>query len=130
MSERWEAGRDLDNAVSRALGLDAIWATCWECRTVHHAAVERCSDCGGDVHYHEPPYSTSIEAAWLVVERMADLGYTTRTTTLSEYNAAHMQPSDRPSGGHYERAETMPLALCRSALAALAASAGGGEEGA
>lgn len=82
---------------------------------------------GKSTRHEIPPFSSDIAAAWNVIERMQELGWWARLTTPFEPG----QPwfcgftplgtsgwNGRPD--HQEGAETMPLAICRCALKALA----------
>ena len=65
-----------------------------------------------------PRYSSSIEAAWIVVEKMREKGHafhfdTTRGFVHATFDACTSH-----------RAETAPLAICRAALAVVRAQKG------
>lgn len=67
-----------------------------------------------------PRFSTDIDAAWAVVERLTQMRYSVRLMTMAEhYNVAHVKLSVMSFGECQAKANTMPEAICRVALAAL-----------
>lgn len=111
------------------------------CRVVFGLKVESVALISGDLAYgvwgqnpRRPaevsaprPYSSDIGDAWRVVERMQELGWWARLTTPFEpgqpwfcgFTPLGMSGwNGRPD--HKAGAETMPLAICRVALKALA----------
>ena len=67
-----------------------------------------------------PHYSSNIEAAWLVVEKISDRFYTSINNDLGIWNVDFW--SDWKEGDddpcHPATGETLPLAICRAALLA------------
>lgn len=123
-----EAGKELDALVAdEVMG----WIEC------NHDGCKP----WGDGKYHDPSnkyrthsfaaFSTSIEAAWLVVEKMQE------TMDVELYRVHNIEAVEGPTawmckfgeliGGTragYGTAPTAPLAICRASLAALAAMEG------
>ena len=64
-----------------------------------------------------PEFSTDIAAAWLVVEKMVADGYEVHIVVSSEENSVAMFPPGKAIG-EYALEKTLPLAICRAALAA------------
>jgi Phage ABA sandwich domain len=66
-----------------------------------------------------PHYSTDIAAAWLLVECLRDEGWLLSITPDEPGGgwAVQYKPKERNLHG-WERADTVPLAICRAALAA------------
>lgn len=138
------AGPELDAEVHRLVfGITDFdshpWHADWV-RLVPFEGVydEQCSRCGarrggswpryesGPCAARVPRYSTDIAAAWKVVECLAEMGQTVNTATMNGYHGAYVQSAFLSSIGKWIEAETMPLAICRAALA-LRRSAGEGE---
>jgi hypothetical protein len=112
----WEAGLDLDAAIARRV----------------FGAPERTPNAWGYLEHGRqhvtkrprplyPPYSTDMAAAWRVVEHFAADGWNIslgKGHGTAEWFANLYHPDDHPND--YEAdADTMPLAICRAALAAL-----------
>jgi len=89
------------------------------------------SDSQGMVNWEEqyelPPYSTDIAAAWAVVEKMEADGWGhdhlrhSAAAEQPEYRFGFMQSGKGIRSRVADEAETMPLAICRAALKAVAA---------
>lgn len=84
------------------------------------------------VRHEIPPFSSNLAAAWKVVERLQELGWHARLLTPFEPGQPYFcgfTPqgttgwNGRPD--HEASAETMPLAICRAALMAVAAGLDG-----
>jgi hypothetical protein len=85
-------------------------------------------------HVTPLPYSTDIDAAWSVVEHMARDGFAfslwrsdgNGSRSLAGFNCPlgpcekHGNPYDNWHGSRDIRADTVPLAICRAALEAVA----------
>jgi len=70
-----------------------------------------------------PAFSTEIEAAWCVVQRLVSLNYVVEINVGQEFGTAVvLAPEDWNHPLMSERADTTPLAICRAALAAMAAA--------
>lgn len=121
------AGRKLDALVAeRVMGLVPCTGDCHangDMRPCH--AQPDSPDQGAETRQ----YSTDIADAWLVVEAMAGRGYWARLTSPFTRGSAYFAgftPHDftgwngRPD--HLGGGDTMPLAICRAALAAVGAA--------
>jgi hypothetical protein len=104
-------GPELDRAVAeRVMGFTPLlhdFGSAWE---------------GDDNEICEsiPPYSTSIAAAWLVVEKMATLGH--RLCLLQVRDRLRWHADFLREREYMGSGQTAPEAICRAALAALGAS--------
>lgn len=121
------AGRELDGLVA-----ERVMGRCphrEQRRYVHQSDTGfECVACGKDVYGREncPAYSTSIEAAWQVVEKLKADGW-----WIAVEHEAPDDPerawgaclSPNPHLPVWEMAETAPLAICRAALMAVEGSA-------
>jgi hypothetical protein len=125
--ETMEAGRELDALVEVTI----FEGTCARCRKTPAKHIEHgvtyCSvDCSNrigdfaldDYHENRARYSTSIEAAWMVVERILVRRYTWQASG----NGGKAECLFMDNGLLIARdiAETLPLAICRAALKAVA----------
>lgn len=111
-----DAGRELDATVAeKVMGLQVM---------IHNpgSGEWRTLYAGGDTPLL-PYYSSDPAAAWSVVERMRELGWYWEIVGRSNepYIGAWFYggPTNPSKGTHDGYADTMPLAVCRAALAAL-----------
>ena len=76
-----------------------------------------CAENGGrtDPHVEIPPFSTDIAAAWMVVERMRELGWFFEVSAECDSQWVAYFDKERYAS---EAADTAPLAICRAALRA------------
>jgi hypothetical protein len=110
------AGDALDRLVAaRVFG--------WVCTG---AAADVWTSPDGLSHFGVSPYSTSINAAWQVVERLETQGLriTYRTSGLNarRVEVVGVHPTRRNEWLVAEEADTAPLAICRAALTAVEAA--------
>jgi len=103
-----EAGRALDIEVGKALGFGVATATfprVWD----YEIAVD-----GEDEARLLPHYSTRIEDAWQVIEKLREQGI--RLAILPDRLGNGWSVTLLPQGFLPVFAETAPLAVCRAAL--------------
>lgn len=143
-STTMEAGRELDARVGeKVMGQDMEvrpaheWRPLWEGMLGAEDRSRICNRCGlstlgeheegGSCRIFTPPYSTDISAAWEVVEALIARGLYVKVEdgypADSDERAWHCRLHH---GFSWEDAwaPTAPLAICRAALAALAALEG------
>lgn len=99
------------------------------------AGFPQCVHCGETLYYHEPekqagwcygfnppPFEDDIAAAWLVVEFMAERGWSAEIETGHGLTYARFKNSDVPVNLDSVESIFPAEAICRAALAALEAS--------
>ena len=116
MTETLVAGRELDALVAeKVMGHTVTWlATAISPAQPHY--VDRAIACG---YLLVEYYSTDIGAAWQVVERMRELNYGIAISDGPAWSFA-VAPNDDAGDVTCELADTLPLAICRAALRAVA----------
>lgn len=117
------AGRELDSLVAeKVMG--------WQ-QPNHLGHADICASwgpskmctCDGELRW--PPYSTSIAAAWQVVEKLESIGFdfmcgiSKRGRPFQNSASFRLGDKEEPSYKNVEVWETMPLAICLAALKAV-----------
>lgn len=121
-----QAGPEMDTEIARAIGCVGVGTpagTWW------YLGKKTWNEC--------PKFSTSIAAAWLVVEKMQELGWghcsidrcfwgneTSNDRDDWAWTVTFHSDEDPNNIKVLDSAETAPLAICRAALAALDADHG------
>lgn len=90
------------------------------------AEIEEERGIGGYSEYSLPPYSSSIAAAWLVVEHFRAYELKTSDRNVKRIMCRLWGQGIRARSGYAED-DTAPLAICRAALLACAAASSAGE---
>ncbi len=121
-----EAGRELDAVVAaKVMGLQVYQATEDDMIFTLEREFVQAGDYCYDVEHHMtrlvPAYSTSIEAAWQVVERMIEQKYTYYVGGFGTEHEADFWMWNDDVGKCVAIAPTAPHAICLAALAAVGA---------
>jgi hypothetical protein len=138
---RGPEGRELDERVAReVLGFDTEqrqWHTDWQSLPLGQTGyTRRCRRCGsmektwpptmltGPCRLNIPPFSSQIDAAYLVLDAIWAMDVTVRHRFYAWIKEEMMH--DR-IGGWFSRRDEHPVLICRAALAALGATGEGAE---
>ena len=123
--DKLEAGREIDKKVHLIVSKNTFYFPINQDPEYLYQVVP---DGSGYIKVYPPPYSTDIAAAWLVVEKMQELGYPVLRLSSGDSlgdkwqfhcSDAWRQVSHEEDKDFFANADTAPLAICRAALKAL-----------
>ena len=129
MTEPLGAGRELDTLIAtEVMGWEAIdpsrcpvcgWP--WEGINGHSCTPGKCSTRPLPLVRYDTRarFSTTISAAWMVVDKMRDRGWDFDIRNFGTYTAAFHEQRSLMGASCSADAETAPLAICLAALAAI-----------
>lgn len=106
----------LNEAVARKLG----WVQCCNPKTMEHGKIIDCFGWSkGGSHFHQPypAYSTSIAAAWEIIQDMPGVQvWSNIDTDPKAWHCTMWNEKDMAGNTVVADAETAPLAICKAFL--------------